>query len=54
MLRTEIAEGSDLGMKAKSIIEKGGLVNDELVIQLIEKKIQTNPDSRGILFDGFP
>ena len=54
MLRSEIAEGSDLGLKAKSIIEKGGLVDDELIIQLIEKKIKTNPDSRGILFDGFP
>ncbi len=54
MLRSEISEGSDLGMKAKSIIEKGGLVDDELIIQLIEKKIKTNPDSRGILFDGFP
>lgn len=54
MLRTEIAEGSSLGMKAKSIIEQGGLVDDELIIQLIEKKIKTNPDSKGILFDGFP
>lgn len=54
MLRSEIAAGSDLGMKAKSIIEKGGLVNDELIIQLIEKKINTNPGSKGILFDGFP
>lgn len=54
ILRTEITEGSNPGLKAKSIIEKGGLVDDELVIQLIEKKIQTNPDSRGILFDGFP
>jgi len=54
MLRSEIEEGSDLGMKAKSIIEQGGLVNDELIIQLIEKKIKTNPGSKGILFDGFP
>lgn len=54
MLRAEIAEGSDLGLKAKSIIERGGLVDDELIIQIIEKKIQTNPNSRGILFDGFP
>ncbi len=54
MLRSEIAEGSELGMKAKSIIEQGGLVDDELIIQLIEKKIKMNPDSRGILFDGFP
>ncbi len=54
MLRSEIAEGSELGMKAKSIIASGGLVDDELIVQLIEKKIKTNPDSRGILFDGFP
>lgn len=54
MLRSEISEGSELGLKAKTIIEKGGLVDDELIIQLIEKKIQTNPNSRGILFDGFP
>ncbi len=54
MLRAEIAEGSELGLKAKSIIERGGLVDDELIIKIIEKKIQTNPDSRGILFDGFP
>lgn len=54
MLRSEIAEGSALGLEAKSIIAKGGLVSDELVVRIIEKKIRTNPDSKGILFDGFP
>jgi adenylate kinase len=54
MLRSEIAEGTALGNKAKSIIESGGLVDDELIVQLIEKKIKTNPKSNGILFDGFP
>ncbi len=54
MLRTEIAEGSDLGKKAKLIIESGELVDDELIVQIIEKKITTNPNSKGILFDGFP
>ena len=54
MLRSEIAEGSPLGLKAKSIIAKGGLVDDELIVRIIEKKIRTNPDSKGILFDGFP
>lgn len=54
MLRSEIAAGSDLGMKAKSIIEAGGLVHDELVVQIIEKKIKENQNARGILFDGFP
>ncbi len=39
ILREEIAEGSELGLEAKSIIEKGGLVSDEIIVQIIEKKI---------------
>ncbi len=54
MLRSEIAEGSELGLKAKNIIASGGLVNDELVVAIIEKKIKSNENARGILFDGFP
>jgi adenylate kinase len=54
MLRKEIAEGSALGKEAKSIIAGGGLVSDELIVRIIEKTIQTNTTSRGILFDGFP
>lgn len=54
MLRSEIAEGSDLGLEAKSIIASGGLVSDELVVRIIEKKIKTDTNSKGILFDGFP
>ncbi len=54
ILRSEIASKSLIGVKAKGIIEKGGLVPDELVIEIIEKKIKTSSDSRGILFDGFP
>ncbi len=54
ILREEIAEGSELGLEAKSIIEKGGLVSDEIIVQIIEKKIETNPESNGFLFDGFP
>lgn len=54
ILRKEIAEGSHLGMEAKEIIEKGGLVSDEIIVQIIEKTIQTNLGSAGFLFDGFP
>jgi len=54
ILRSEIADGTDLGQKAKNIIEAGGLVPDELVVQIIEKKIKENQNARGILFDGFP
>lgn len=54
ILREEIAAGSKLGMQAKSVIEKGGLVSDEIIVQIIEKKIKTNTEVNGFLFDGFP
>jgi len=54
ILRQEIADGTELGKKAKSVIEKGGLASDEIIVQIIEHKIRTNTDSAGFLFDGFP
>ncbi len=54
MLREEISNQTELGAEAKSIIEKGGLVPDEIIVQIIEKKVTMNLTSRGILFDGFP
>lgn len=54
MLREEIAQNTQLGVEAKAIIDKGGLVPDEIIVQIIEKKVTMNLESRGILFDGFP
>ena len=54
ILRQEISQGTALGLQAKSVIEMGGLVSDEIIVQIIEKSIDMNPDSNGILFDGFP
>ena len=54
ILREEIRSGTALGLAARSIIEAGGLVSDEIVVQIIEKKIVSNPDASGFLFDGFP
>jgi adenylate kinase len=54
ILRSEIAEGSELGLQAKDIIKKGGLVPDEIIVQIIEERIKTNTDVKGFLFDGFP
>lgn len=54
MLRKEIAAGSELGREAQSIISSGGLVSDEIIVQIIEKTITEHPDSNGFLFDGFP
>lgn len=50
MLRAEIAQQSQLGIKAKEIMDKGELVSDEIVISMIEKRLTEN----GALFDGFP
>lgn len=54
ILRNEIANESRLGLEAKSIIASGGLVSDEIIVQIIEKTIVSNPFSNGFLFDGFP
>lgn len=54
ILRQEIAEGTQLGLKAKSIIDQGGLVSDEIIVQIIERRILMDSETNGILFDGFP
>ncbi len=54
LLRKEIAEQSKLGQEAQSIIASGGLVSDEIIVQIIENTITDNPNSNGFLFDGFP
>lgn len=54
MLRAEMASNSDLGKEVKSIIANGILVSDEIVIALISKRLDANPDANGFIFDGFP
>jgi len=54
ILRDEMSQGTDLGKKVKNVIEKGELVSDNLIVQLIEKKMQETKDVGGFLFDGFP
>lgn len=54
LLRKEIAEKTRLGMEAQDIIAAGGLVSDEIIVQIIEKTITDHPEANGFLFDGFP
>lgn len=54
ILRKEIAEKTKLGAEAQNIIAAGGLVPDEVIVQIIEKTITENPQAKGFLFDGFP
>lgn len=54
MLRAEIAGKTELGIKMSSIMEKGELVPDEVVIEMIASKIDRAKNISGFLFDGFP
>lgn len=54
LLRKELKEGSPLGEQAREIIASGGLVSDEIIVQIIEKTIAENSNVNGFLFDGFP
>ena len=54
ILRNEIARGTDLGRKAKEIMDKGELVGDDIVIGMIESKLDDNTHAKGFIFDGFP
>ncbi len=54
ILRGEIAQGTELGRKAKSIMDKGDLVPDEVVIGMIRSILEKNLNAKGFIFDGFP
>lgn len=56
LLRKEIAEGTELGKEAEKVISDGQLVRDELIIKLIEKRIDSlnSEKYKGIILDGFP
>ena len=54
LLRSEIAKQTALGLEAKSIMDRGQLVPDEVVVGMISSALENNPQAKGFLFDGFP
>ncbi|MDB6061094.1 MAG: adk [Verrucomicrobiaceae bacterium] len=54
MLRAAVKAGTELGRKAKEIMDAGGLVSDDLIIGVVKERLIQEDCDKGFLFDGFP
>src|SRR5574340_1748662 len=54
MLRAQIKSGTELGMKAKAIMDAGGLVSDDIIIGMVKARLAEPDCKNGYRFDGFP
>jgi adenylate kinase len=54
MLRAAVASGSEIGKKAKAVMDAGQLVSDDIVIGIIDERLDAPDTKNGVIFDGFP
>ena len=54
MLRAAVKAGTELGKKAKEVMDSGGLVSDDIILGLVKERIKEPDCEKGFLFDGFP
>ena len=54
MLRSAVSSKSEIGLKAKEIMEKGDLVSDEIVLSIVQERVANSDSKRGFILDGFP
>ena len=54
MLRAAVKAGTPLGLEAKAVMAAGGLVSDDLIINLVKERLTQSDCANGFLFDGFP
>ena len=54
ILRAEVKAGTDLGRKASELMNRGELVPDDVIIEMVRKRLQADDAVRGAIFDGFP
>jgi adenylate kinase len=54
MLRAHVKAGTELGVKAKAIMDAGGLVSDDIIIGMVKERLKEDDCKKGYLFDGFP
>jgi adenylate kinase len=54
MLRAHVKQGTELGLAAKKIMDEGGLISDDIIMGMVQARIQDDDCQAGYLFDGFP
>ncbi|MEE9571105.1 MAG: nucleoside monophosphate kinase, partial [Gammaproteobacteria bacterium] len=54
LLRSAVADGTELGLKAKVVIDAGNLVSDEIVLGIIKERLGNDDAKTGFVLDGFP
>ena len=54
MLREAVAAGTEIGLRAKAVMEQGGLVSDEIIIGVVRERLAKPDAQAGFLLDGFP
>ncbi|WP_312284124.1 nucleoside monophosphate kinase, partial [Candidatus Igneacidithiobacillus taiwanensis] len=54
MLRASVAAGTEMGKRAKAVMESGALVDDELILGIVSERLSQDDAKNGVVFDGFP
>ena len=54
MLRAAVAAGTDVGKKAKAVMERGEYVSDDIVVAIIADRLEADDVRKGFILDGFP